>query len=71
MKEELIELMKEKGFYNYDSQIIELEECDVEIMAESIIKLYDSHIVSGSALTALEELYIKYAADKLDKDTLG
>jgi len=45
MKKKLIELMKELNFYNRSEGIIELEDCDVEIMAEAIIKLYNLHDV--------------------------
>lgn len=48
MKEKLIELMKEKGFYNRNEGIIELEECDVEIMAEAIIELYNLQNVGNN-----------------------
>ncbi len=58
MKEKLIELMKENGFYNRNEGIIELEECDVEIMAEVIIKLYNLHDVSQrSELLAFLKFY--------------
>jgi len=55
MKEKLIELMKEKGFYNRNEGIIELEECDVVDMAEAIIKLYNLHIVSNNEVAVCED----------------